>query len=91
MERVKLRIKGRVQGVFFRASTKQTADVLGIKGWVKNMPDGTVETLAEGESKELEKFIEWCKNGPANANVTGIDINNDIATGEFDNFKIVYE
>ena len=91
MERVKLKIKGRVQGVFFRALTKQTADELGIKGWVKNMSDGTVETLAEGESRDLEIFIEWCKNGPANANVTGIDINNENATGEFDSFKIVYE
>jgi len=91
MERVKLKIKGRVQGVFFRASTKQTADDLGVKGWVKNLSDGTVETLAEGESQEIEEFIAWCKKGPDNANVTDIDIENQNATGEFDTFKIVYE
>lgn len=60
MHRVRLRIKGRVQGVFFRASAKESAMNLGITGWVKNQPDGTVETVAEGEQEALDRFIEWC-------------------------------
>ncbi|MGZ5189393.1 MAG: acylphosphatase [Flavisolibacter sp.] len=73
MPAVHLIIKGKVQGVFFRASTKDKADSLGIKGWVKNTPDGDVEVKANGDPLALEEFIEWCKIGPSKATVTGVE------------------
>lgn len=65
-----IRISGRVQGVFFRASTKAKAEELGISGLVQNEPDGSVYIEAEGEETPLEKFIEWCRRGPELAEVT---------------------
>lgn len=88
MQRVRLRIKGRVQGVFFRASARETAMKLGITGWVKNHPDGTVETVAEGERDALDRFIEWCRKGPENASVADVEVDRQEATGEFDTFTI---
>lgn len=85
-----MKIKGKVQGVFFRASTRETAQKLGIRGWVRNLSDGTVETVAEGDSDALEKFIDWCKKGPESAMVTDVDIDMQTATGKFDNFTIEY-
>lgn len=85
-----MKIKGKVQGVFFRASTRETAQKLGIRGWVRNLSDGTVETVAEGDSDALEKFIDWCKKGPESAVVTDVDIDMQTATGKFDNFTIEY-
>lgn len=88
MHRVRLRIKGRVQGVFFRASAKEAAMDLGVTGWVKNQPDGTVETVAEGEREALDRFIEWCREGPENASVTDVEVDTQQATGEFDTFTV---
>jgi acylphosphatase len=68
-ESIRLLIKGKVQGVFYRASARDMANDLGITGWVKNMTDGNVEILASGEKEQLEKFIRWCENGPRNAHV----------------------
>lgn len=62
-------VAGRVQGVFFRASTKTSADHLDIHGFVKNLPDGTVYIEAEGEEEDLKKFLEWCSQGPKAARV----------------------
>ena len=67
-------VAGRVQGVFFRASTKTSADHLNIKGHVKNLPDGTVYIEAEGEEKDLEQFIQWCSQGPKTARVDRCDV-----------------
>ena len=64
-----IKITGFVQGVFFRASTKEKADSLGITGMVRNEPDGSVYTEAEGEENDLTRFIEWCNRGPAHARV----------------------
>jgi acylphosphatase len=76
MQTVHLVIKGKVQGVFFRASTKDKANELGIKGWVKNMPDGNVEVLAAGNKDQLENFIEWCRRGPKQAIVSDVVVSN---------------
>jgi acylphosphatase len=76
MQTVHLVIKGKVQGVFFRASTKEKANELGIKGWVKNMPDGNVEVLAAGNKDQLENFIEWCRRGPTQAIVSDVVVSN---------------
>ncbi|UYQ94281.1 acylphosphatase [Chitinophaga horti] len=67
-------VTGRVQGVYFRASTKSAADRLQIKGAVKNTPDGHVWIAAEAPAAAMEAFIEWCKQGPPAAKVTGLDI-----------------
>ncbi len=69
-----LTITGRVQGVWFRAGTKETADSLGIKGWVRNMPDGSVEVDAIGAMDAMGQFIQWCYQGPPGAKVKSIDI-----------------
>ena len=80
-------VHGRVQGVWFRAGTKEQADELGLLGWVKNRPDGTVEIHAEGEKAQLEKFIAWCRKGTPAADVTSLDIDWIIAQ-EFKSFDI---
>ena len=66
---VRLKIKGHVQGVFFRHSTKQKAQELSLSGWVQNADDGTVEILASGTSEFIESFIAWCHKGPTRARV----------------------
>jgi len=71
---VHLVVSGRVQGVWFRAGTREQALKYGLCGWVKNCPDGTVEIHAEGEKEALEHFIAWCRKGPPAALVTTLDI-----------------
>lgn len=74
IETIHIIVHGRVQGVWFRAGTKERADELGIFGWVKNRPEGTVEIHAEGEKSQLENFIAWCRKGTPAANVTSLDL-----------------
>ncbi|MEW6776041.1 MAG: acylphosphatase [Bdellovibrionota bacterium] len=70
----RLLISGRVQGVAFRAYTEREAQGLGVKGWVRNLPDGRVEAHLEGDSSAVEKMIAWCRQGPSHARVTGVEI-----------------
>jgi acylphosphatase len=72
MPTVHLIIRGEVQGVFYRATTKDVADKAGIKGWVKNTADGNVEIMATGTEEQLTQFIEWCKKGPRKAKVEDV-------------------
>jgi acylphosphatase len=88
MQTVHLVIKGKVQGVFFRASTKDKANELGIKGWVKNMPDGNVEVLAAGNKDQLENFIEWCRRGPTQAIVSDVVVS-DAEESFLNEFRII--
>jgi acylphosphatase len=67
-------VHGSVQGVFFRASTQSQASEHSLTGWVRNRPDGTVEIHAEGEKESLDRFIEWCRQGPPAANVQRLDL-----------------
>ena len=83
MKCLHLIVSGRVQGVFFRANTKQKALELGLKGYAKNLDDGTVEVVAQGEEKEVKDFIEYLKKGPGIAKVAGIKIKHK----EPENFK----
>ena len=89
-KRLHLIIKGRVQGVFYRASTRDAAVKLKLKGWVRNMPDGSVEALFEGDDEALVKVLKWCRNGPPGAYVSKIEERWDEFTGEFDLFDIRY-
>ena len=68
-------VHGRVQGVFFRAGTQKAAEGLGLAGWVKNCPDGSVEIHAEGNKEELEELVAWCRKGPPLASVSNMDLN----------------
>ena len=83
-------VHGRVQGVFFRATTRDKAIALGVKGWVKNCLDGSVEAVFEGEKDTVEKIVDWCKKGPEGAFVNHIDIRWEKYSGEFDEFSIIY-
>ena len=77
MKAVRLKISGKVQGVFFRESTKQRARELGVSGWVKNLPDGTVEALAQGDDKAVEQLIAYVHHGPPAARVTSVSVNDE--------------
>ena len=87
IEAAHITVNGRVQGVWFRAGTKERAGGLGIFGWVKNRPEGTVEIHAEGEKFQLENFTAWCHKGTPAANVTSLDIN-PIPLQNFTSFEI---
>jgi acylphosphatase len=86
--RVHLKISGRVQGVYYRASALQEAQKLGLVGWVMNCADGSVEALAEGEKSKLEQFIAWCQQGPQGARITEIDSRWAAAEHNFHGFII---
>lgn len=88
MKRVHIIVTGLVQGVFFRAFTKETADRLKISGWVRNLPDGSVEAVAEGSEKVLEEFISELKKGPPKARVDKATVEYSGAKNEFFGFEI---
>lgn len=88
MEQVKLRIQGKVQGVFFRASAQQKAQELGIKGWVKNEADGSVTAVGEGEATSLRAWVKWCHHGPAQARVETVEVEPQPSAGDFESFEI---
>lgn len=90
MERVKIIVFGRVQGVFFRAYTKQKASELKIYGWVRNRRDGSVEILAEGSKENIEKFISWCRIGSPYSKVENIVVDRQEYKNEFNKFEIIY-
>jgi acylphosphatase len=86
--RIHLMVTGSVQGVFFRANTRHFANGLGVKGYVRNLPGGEVEIVAEGRKTVLDKFVEFCKKGPEGAKVENIDIKWEKFKKEFDNFDV---
>jgi len=91
MKRVFLKIFGVVQGVVFRLKTQEMANNLGLSGWVKNAPDGTVEIMVEGEELHLKKFVNWCKVGPRLAKVERLEEKwGDVEKPSFSSFEIVY-
>ncbi len=88
MVRARLVIKGLVQGVFYRASTIKTARAEHCTGWVRNMPDGTVEVLAEGEEDAVKRLISWCRSGPPMAEVQDVEVSWEDYCGEFSDFTM---
>ena len=88
--RVHLIIEGRVQGVWFRESTRREAVSLRLSGWVKNLPDGAVEALIEGPGDQVKELVSWCHRGPASANVIKVHQNQEDWQGEFNSFDIVF-
>ncbi|MBD3215855.1 MAG: acylphosphatase [Candidatus Lokiarchaeota archaeon] len=87
-KRIIIDVYGRVQGVFFRASTRKRARRWNLAGYVKNMPDGSVHIEAEGSEENLEKLLEFAKEGPRLARVDRINHEFQEATGEFNSFRI---
>lgn len=83
-------ISGKVQGVWFRASTKQKADELGLKGWVRNTRDGKVEAVFEGEEEKVNEMIKWCHVGPRYAEVEDVKVEKGEVTNSFKDFSIRY-
>lgn len=74
MKRVKVVVRGAVQGVFFRVETRNRARSLGLGGWVRNAPDGSVEAVFEGDDERVESMVDWCRRGPRGARVEGVDV-----------------
>ncbi len=83
-------ISGLVQGVFFRASTREMALKKGLQGWVRNLPDGNVEALFEGPREIIEEAVQWCQHGPAGASVNKVQERWGKYSGQFDRFDIRY-
>ncbi|MDH5769755.1 MAG: acylphosphatase [Candidatus Bathyarchaeota archaeon] len=83
-------VSGRVQGVFFRAETKYEANKRKVKGWVRNLPDGRVEAVFEGEKDSMDELIEFCRKGPPGARVDNIKVIWEDYSGEFEDFKMLY-
>jgi acylphosphatase len=88
LKQVQLVVRGRVQGVFFRASTQREARRLGLTGWVKNRGDGAVEMLAEGEETALRQLCMWAERGPTAARVEDVQVRWRSYSGEFPDFRI---
>ncbi len=82
-------IAGKVQGVYFRANTRRKADSLSLKGWVRNLPDGRVEAVFEGEEEPIKRILDFCNHGPQDAVVEQVDLTWDKYTGELKDFKIL--
>ncbi len=83
-------VHGLVQGVWFRASTRDEAMRIGVGGWVRNLPDGSVEAVFEGEKKKVEEIVGWCHKGPSGARVTKVDVTWGPTRNEFTQFNIRY-
>jgi len=83
MKHLNITVKGKVQRVSFRISTKAVADQLRVRGWIKNLPDGDVSIEAEGDDLSLEAFLEWCHEGPLQATVQKVEV----IEGEVKNYR----
>ena len=79
--RVRVSVRGRVQGVWYRGSTREQAVRLGVCGWVRNLPDGSVELEAEGARDAVDRLVAWCRTGPAGARVDALDVEPLAPTG----------
>ncbi|MDI6703672.1 MAG: acylphosphatase [bacterium] len=88
--RAHIYVSGWVQGVFFRANVRSWASSRGVSGWVRNLPNGKVEAVLEGEKEDVERVIGLCKKGPPGARVEDVDVEYEKYLGEFTGFEIRY-
>ena len=86
--RVRLQIYGRVQGVFYRASTRKTARRLGVAGWVRNRSDGSVEAVATGPAEAVDELVDWAHEGPRMARVDRVEVTDEESGQEFSEFRV---
>jgi acylphosphatase len=89
MRTVRVRISGRVQGVFFRASCADLARDLALDGWVRNRPDGDLEAVFQGSDEAVERIVSWCRTGPPSARVNTVEVS-DEPVFEGDGFRVVH-
>ena len=82
MTRARVQVRGPVQGVFFRAEARTRAESLGVAGWIRNLPDGSVEAVFEGQDERVESMVEWCRRGPPGAGVEAVDVEREEPMGE---------
>ncbi len=87
-QRAHVCVSGDVQGVFFRDSTREKAEQLGLSGWVKNLPDGRVEALFEGPTDKIREMVQWCEQGPRHATVENVDVEFDTAQEDLSGFEV---
>ena len=90
MARAHVFVSGRVQGVSFRWYTQRKAQELGLTGWVRNLWDGRVEVIFEGEEKAVRDAVAWCHSGPPSASVDDLEIKYETPSGEFNGFRVTY-
>lgn len=90
IKQIRLTITGRVQGVFFRKETQRMAQKLNLKGYVKNLPTGSVEAVFQGDPGALAQMSEWCSHGPSFASVTSVETENETRVSDFKSFEIRY-
>jgi len=88
VKRVQVIFRGRVQGVFFRANTKEFADEAGIRGWVRNLPDGSVEAMFEGEDLPVDDTIRRCREDQPHARVEEVHLTLETYKGDFKEFSV---
>jgi acylphosphatase len=82
VKRVRVLVRGRVQGVFFRAEARERARSLGVAGWIRNTGDGSVEAVFEGPDEQVDSLVEWCRRGPAGARVDEVEAVPEEPVGE---------
>lgn len=83
-------VSGIVQGVFFRQKTKQLAQTRRVTGWVRNLDDGRLEAVFEGEEDDVAALVDFCRKGPRGALITNVDVAFEAFSGEFQNFEVTY-
>jgi len=81
-KRVRVQVSGRVQGVFFRVEARSRAESLGLAGWIRNLPDGSVEAVFEGDGERVESMVDWCRRGPRGAVVESVETAEEEPAGE---------
>ena len=89
-QRIRIIVTGKVQGVFFRQALKVMAKKNNVFGWVKNLKNGCVEAVLEGDEEKINRLVEWSHGGPANARVEDVEIHNEKFSGEFKKFDVLY-
>ena len=90
MKRVRATVSGRVQGVWYRAHTREKAVGLGIVGFVRNLPDGTVEIVAQGDDAQVDTLMDWARVGPPMAEVSEVRVREMVEDEEFNSFEVVH-
>lgn len=90
MKALRIIVSGLVQGVWYRASTQREAVGLGLCGWVRNLPDGRVEILVQGEAEKLKTLCDWCRQGPPGARVDELEIEDAQVESNIDSFRVRY-
>lgn len=89
-QRINVRVSGDVQGVLYRSSAVEKAQELGLTGWVRNIANGAVEIVAEGNKDSLEKLVGWCRQGPSFAKVGNVEVYWEKYSDEFKTFEVIF-